>query len=42
MTFGLKFVDASYQWDLNLFFRDLLGIIVKAYIDVIVVKLVGL
>jgi hypothetical protein len=42
MIFGLKIVGASYQWDMNLFFHDFVGIIVKVYIDVIVFKSAGL
>jgi hypothetical protein len=38
MTFGLKNTDATYQRAMNLFFHELLGIIVKVYIDDIVVK----
>jgi hypothetical protein len=38
MTFGLKNVGATYQRAMNLFFHELLGIIVEVYIDDIVVK----
>jgi hypothetical protein len=38
MTFGLKNTGATYQWDMNLIFHELLGIIVEVYIDDIVVK----
>jgi hypothetical protein len=42
MTFGLKNARATYQRAMNLMFHDLLGIIVEAYIDDIVVKSAGL
>jgi hypothetical protein len=38
MTFGLKNVGATYQRAMNLIFHDLLGIILKVYIDDVVVK----
>jgi hypothetical protein len=41
MTFGLKNAGATYQRAMNLFFHDLLGIIVEVYIDDIVVKSAG-
>jgi hypothetical protein len=42
MTFGLKNVGATYQRAMNLFFHELLGIIVEVYIDDIVIKLASL
>jgi hypothetical protein len=39
MTFGLKKADTTYQRAMNLIFHDLLGIILKVYIDDVVVKL---
>jgi hypothetical protein len=42
MTFDLKNAGATYQRAMNLFFHDLLGIIIEVYIDDIVVKLAGL
>jgi hypothetical protein len=42
MTFGLKNAGATYQRAMNLIFHDLIGIIVEAYIDDIVVKSVSL
>jgi hypothetical protein len=39
MTFGLKNVDATYQRAMNLIFHDLLGIVLKIYIDDVIVKL---
>jgi hypothetical protein len=41
MTFGLKNVGAMYQQAMNLIFHDLLGIIMEAYIDGVVIKLAG-
>jgi hypothetical protein len=38
MTFGLKNAGATYQRAINLFFHDLLGIILEVYIDDVVVK----
>jgi hypothetical protein len=38
MTFGLKNVGATYQRAMNLIFHELLGNIMEAYIDDIVVK----
>jgi hypothetical protein len=38
MTFGLKNVGTTYQRPVNLIFHDLLGIILKIYIDDVVVK----
>jgi hypothetical protein len=38
MTFGLKNVGTTYQRGTNLFFHDLLGIILEVYIDDVVVK----
>jgi hypothetical protein len=38
MTFGLKNVGAPYQRAMNLFFHDLLGIILEVYIDDVIVK----
>jgi hypothetical protein len=38
MTFGLKNAGATYQRAMNLIFHDLLGIILKVYIDDVVVK----
>jgi hypothetical protein len=38
MTFGLKNVGAIYQRAMNLIFHDLLGIVLKIYIDDVVVK----
>jgi hypothetical protein len=37
-TFGLKNVSATYQRAMNLIFHELLGIILKIYIDDVVVK----
>jgi hypothetical protein len=42
ITFGLKNVGATYQRAMNLFFCDLLGIIVEVYIDDTIVKSAGL
>jgi hypothetical protein len=42
MTFGLKNAGSTYQRAINLFFHDLLGIIIEVYIDDIVVKSAGL
>ena len=39
MTIGLKNAGATYQRAMNLFFHDLLGVILEVYIDDIVVKL---
>jgi hypothetical protein len=39
MTFSLKNIDVTYQRAMNLIFRDLIGIILEIYIDVVVVKL---
>jgi hypothetical protein len=39
MTFGFKNAGATYQRAMNLIFRDLLGIILKVYIDDVIVKL---
>jgi hypothetical protein len=41
MTFGLKNAEVTYQRAMNLFFHDLLGIIIEVYIDNIVVKSAG-
>jgi hypothetical protein len=38
MTFGLKNAGATYKRDMNLFFHDLLGVLLEVYIDDIVVK----
>jgi hypothetical protein len=38
MTFGLKNVGATYQRAMNLIFHDLLGIILKIYIDDVIIK----
>jgi hypothetical protein len=38
MTFGLKYVGATYQRAMNLIFHELLGNTVEVYIDGIVVK----
>jgi hypothetical protein len=38
MTFGLKNASVTYQRAMNLIFHDLLGIILKIYIDGVVVK----
>ena len=38
MTFGLKNAGATYQRAMNLFFHDLLGVILEVYIDDVVVK----
>jgi hypothetical protein len=38
MTFGLKNASATYQRAMNLIFHDLLGIVLKIYIDDVVVK----
>jgi hypothetical protein len=38
ITFGLKNVSATYQRAMNLIFHELLGIILKIYIDDVVVK----
>jgi hypothetical protein len=42
MIFGLKNAGATYQRAMNLFFHELLDIIVEVYIDDIVVKLASL
>ena len=42
MTFGLKNAGATYQRAMNLIFHDLIGIILKVYIDDIVIKLASL
>jgi hypothetical protein len=42
MTFSLKNVRATYQSAMNLFFHDMLGIIIEVYINDIVVKSAGL
>jgi hypothetical protein len=39
MTFGLKNTGATYQWAMHLIFRDLLGIIMEVYIDVVMIQL---
>jgi hypothetical protein len=39
MTFGLKNAGATYQIVVNLIFHDLLEIILKIYIDDVVIKL---
>jgi hypothetical protein len=38
MTFGLKNVRATYQRAMDLIFHDFLGIILKVYIDDVIVK----
>jgi hypothetical protein len=38
ITFGLKNVSATYQRAMNLIFHELLGIILKIYIDDVIVK----
>jgi hypothetical protein len=38
MTFGLKNARATYHGAMNLIFHDLLGVIMEAYIDDIVIK----
>jgi hypothetical protein len=38
MTFGLKNVSATYQRAMDLIFHDFLGIILKVYIDDVIVK----
>jgi hypothetical protein len=38
ITFGLKNASATYQRAMNLIFHDLLGIVLKIYIDDVVVK----
>jgi hypothetical protein len=38
MTFGLKNVNATYQRAMDLIFHDFLGIILKVYIDDVIVK----
>jgi hypothetical protein len=38
ITFGLKNDSATYQMAINLIFHDLLGIILKIYIDDVIVK----
>jgi hypothetical protein len=38
MTFELKNTGATYQRAMNLIFHELLGVIIEAYIDGIVVK----
>jgi hypothetical protein len=38
MTFGLKNASTTYQRDMNLIFRDLLGIVLEIYIDDVIVK----
>ena len=42
MTFSLKNAGATYQRYMNLIFHDLLGVILKVYIDDIVIKSAGL
>ena len=42
MIFGLKNAGATYLRAINLIFHDLLGVILKVYIDDIVIKLAGL
>jgi hypothetical protein len=42
MTFGLKNAGATYQRAINLFFHDLIGIVIEVYIDDIVVESAGL
>jgi hypothetical protein len=42
ITFRLKNADATYQRAMNLIFHELLGIIIEAYIDDIVIKSAGL
>jgi hypothetical protein len=41
MTFGLMNAGAMYQWAMNLILHDLLGVLMEAYIDDVVVKSVG-
>jgi hypothetical protein len=41
MTFGLKNVGAMYQRAMNLIFHDLLGKVIKVYIDDVVIKSVS-
>jgi hypothetical protein len=41
MTFGLKNAEAMYQRAMNLIFHDLLGVLLKVYIDDLVIKLTG-
>jgi hypothetical protein len=41
MTFGLKNASAKYQRAMNLIFHDLLKVLMKVYIDDVVVKSVG-
>jgi bifunctional DNA-binding transcriptional regulator/antitoxin component of YhaV-PrlF toxin-antitoxin module len=41
MTFGLKNAGATYQRAMNLIFHNLLGVLMEAYIDDMVVKSVG-
>jgi hypothetical protein len=41
MTFGLKNARATYQRAMNYIFHDLIGKIVKIYIDDVVVKFKG-
>jgi hypothetical protein len=41
MTFGLKNAGATYQRAMNLFFHDLLRVLMEVYIDDVVVKSVG-
>ena len=38
MTFGLKNEGATYQRAMNLFFHDLIDVIMEVYIDEIVIK----
>jgi hypothetical protein len=38
MTFGLMNAGATYQRAMNLIFHDLIGVIMKVYIDDIVIK----
>jgi hypothetical protein len=42
MTFGLKNVGETYQQAMKLTFHDLIGIIMKVYIDDVVIKLARL
>jgi hypothetical protein len=41
MTFGLRYVGATYQGAMNLIFHDLLGILLEVYVDDLVAKSAG-
>jgi hypothetical protein len=41
MAFGLKHAGGTYQKAMNLIFHDLLGVLMEAYIEDVVVKSIG-